>query len=144
MSQHDEEYKFSIDEPENTFVMSWNDMGKRVLRPLEIKSKINLVMLIGSFACMYFTKNVILIGSLMLSNFVYIGFFVYYRKRIEKVKKLIYQWGAADVYKHFYPEEYKQKFERVKENVIIENNDRSRIKNRLSQIEEIAKKYQNE
>jgi len=127
------------------FIMSWKDMGKRVLRPLEIKSKINLIMLIGSFICMYFVQNnITLISSLMLSNFVFIGFFIYYRKKIEKVERLIYQWGAADVYQHFYPDEYKQKFGRVEENVIIENNDRSRIKNRLSQIEEIAKKYQNE
>ena len=126
------------------FIMSWKDIGKRVIKPLKIKSNIFLLMVLASVACLYLTKDLRIILSLILSSFVFIGFFIYYRKRIENVQKLIYQWGAADVYKHFYPEEYQEKFGRVDENVIIENNDRSRIKSRLSQINEIAKKYQDE
>ena len=127
------------------FIMSWKDMGKRVIKPLKIKSNIFLLMVLASVACLYLTKDLRIILSLILSSFVFIGFFIYYRKRIENVQKLIYQWGAADVYKHFYPEEFKEKFGNPdEENVVVHNNDRSRTKSRLSQIEEIAKKYQDE
>ena len=137
MSQHSE--------PEKTFVMSWKDMGDRVIKPLKIKSNIFLLMVLVTVICLYFTKDIRIIISLILSSFVFMGFFIYYRKRIEKVKKLIYQWGAADVYKHFYPEEFEKRFGKTDEdNVVVNNNDRSRTKNRLSQIEEIAKKYQDE
>jgi hypothetical protein len=127
------------------FIMSWKDMGKRVIKPLKIKSNIFLLMVLASVACLYLTKDLRIILSLILSSFVFVGFFVYYRKRIENVQKLIYQWGAADVYKHFYPEEFKEKFGNPdEENVVVHNNDRSRTKSRLSQINEIAKKYENE
>jgi hypothetical protein len=127
------------------FIMSWKDMGKRVIKPLKIKSNIFLLMVLASVACLYLTKDLRIILSLILSSFIFIGFFIYYRKRIENVQKLIYQWGAADVYKHFYPEEFKEKFGNPdEENVVVHNNDRSRTKSRLSQINEIAKKYENE
>ena len=127
------------------FIISWKDMGKRVIKPLKIKSNIFLLMVLASVTCLYLTKDLRIILSLILSSFIFIGFFIYYRKRIENVQKLIYQWGAADVYKHFYPEEFKEKFGNTdEENVVVHNNDRSRIKSRLSQINEIAKKYENE
>jgi hypothetical protein len=127
------------------FIMSWKDMGKRVIKPLKIKSNIFLLMVLVSVACLYLTKDLKIILSLILSSFIFIGFFIYYRKRIENVQKLIYQWGAADVYKHYYPEEFKEKFGNTdEENVVVHNNDRSRTKSRLSQINEIAKKYENE
>jgi hypothetical protein len=127
------------------FIMSWKDMGKRVIKPLKIKSNIFLLMVLVSIACLYLTKDLKIILSLILSSFIFIGFFIYYRKRIENVQKLIYQWGAADVYKHYYPEEFKEKFGNPdEENVVVHNNDRSRTKSRLSQINEIAKKYQDE
>ena len=144
MSQHVKELKW-IGEPEKRITMSWSDMGKRVMRPLEKRSRVFLLMTLVSVFCLYLTKDLRIILSLILSSFIFIGFFIYYRKRIENVQKLIYQWGAADVYKHYYPEEFKEKFGNTdEENVVVHNNDRSRTKSRLSQINEIAKKYQDE
>ena len=125
-------------------IVSWKDMGKRVLRPLEIKLKITLVLLIGSGACIYFTKDLKAVIGIMVLMFVNMGLFIYYRNKIESVQRLIYQWGAADVYKHFYPKEFEKKFGKDDEIDHSLYKRESKIKNRLSKIEEITKKYDNE
>jgi hypothetical protein len=124
-------------------IVSWNDMGKRVLRPLQIKLNIVLVLLTASGVSLYFVKDLKIVIPIMVSMFVYVGFFIYYKKRIEKVKKLIYQWGAVDVYKHYYPEEFAERFGKDDIDNSLYNRE-SKIKNRLSKIEEITKKYDNE
>lgn len=124
-------------------IVSWNDMGKRVLRPLQIKLNIVLVLLTASGVSLYFVKDLKIVIPIMVSMFVYVGLFIYYKKRLEKVKRLIYQWGAADVYEHFYPEEFAERFGKKDIDNSLYKRE-SKIKNKLNKIEEITKKYENE
>jgi hypothetical protein len=130
-------------EEKDQVLVSWSDMGKRVLRPLEIMSNIFLLLILGSGIWIYFVKDLKIIITIMLSIFVYVGLFIYYKKRLEKVKRLIYQWGAEDVYQHFYPEEFEQRFGKGDIDNSLYKRE-SNFKNRLSKIEEITKKYENE
>lgn len=124
-------------------IISWTEIARRVIKPLQIKAWFFAILMTGTMFYVLTCKNSLISFSLMGLVLIFCLLFVYYKKSIDKVKKEIYNYGAGEVYEKYYPEEYKQMFgEKPMENSLYERP--SKIKSRLTQIEEIAKKYQNE
>ena len=127
---------------ENKLIISWTEMAKRVIKPLQIKAWFFAILMTGTMVYVCMCKNPLISFSLMGLVLIFCLMFVYYKKNIDKIKKDIYNYGAAEVYEKYYPEEYRERFgEKPLDNSLYERP--SKIKNKLTQIEEITKKYQN-